>query len=274
MEFKLLVVDDERETTASLAEFLLNQGYKLLLAGSGDEAVAILEREPMDLVVLDLHMPGLAGEDVIRHIKAKHPATRVVVVTGYPERAPGARALGCDALLTKPFAMTELTRILQTLLAQKDEDELRDAFLSHKATGAAPGEPVAQLLFLEPNPVLSDVLAEFFSNAARAEGRYQVYMADTLDRALGLMIGVHPDIALLDLMRFPHPEEAVKALHACEFQPKDYIFCLHSRLPEDERFLESLPSKRWDGNPLQEQGLKELAQLVHRTALEHALVKR
>ncbi len=274
MEFKLLVVDDERETTAFLAEFLLSQGYKLLLAGSGDEAVAIMEREPVDLVALDLHMPGLAGEEVIRHIKAKYPKTKVVVVTGYPERVPGARVLGCDALLTKPFSMKELTRIIESLLAQKDEDELRDSLLGHKAIGATPGEPVAQLLFLEPNPVLSQILADYFSLASRAGGAYQVYMADTVDRALGLMIGVHPDIALLGLMGLPQPEEVVKALHACEFQPKDYIFYLRSRLPEDEEFLAALPAKRWDGNPLQEAGLNELAELVRKTALEHALVKR
>ena len=140
--------------------------------------------------------------------------------------------------------------------------------------GASPGEPVAQLLFLEPNPVLSQLLAEFFALASRAGGRYQVYMAETLERALGLLMGVHPDIVLLDLMGVTQPGEVTRALLACEFQPKDYIFYLRSRLPEDEEFLASLPAKRWDGNPLQEAGLKELAELVRKTALEHSLVKR
>ena len=233
-----------------------------------------MEREPVDLVALDLHMPGLAGEEVIRHIKAKYPKTKVVVVTGYPERVPGARALGCDALLTKPFSMNELTRIVETLLVQKDEGELRDSLLGHKAVGANPGEPVAQLLFLEPNPVLSEVLAEFFGIAAKAGGRYQVYMADNVERAVALMRGVHPDIVLLGLMGLKYPEEVTKTLRACEFQPKDYIFYLRSHLPEDEAFLAPLPVKRWDGNPLEEAGLRELAELVHKTAVEHALVKR
>ena len=104
MEFKLLIVDDEIEVIETLSELFLSLGYHVLGAGSGDEAVAILEREPVDLVVLDLHMPGLPGEEVIRHIKAKAAKTKVVVVTGYPERGAGARALGCDALLTKPFS--------------------------------------------------------------------------------------------------------------------------------------------------------------------------
>lgn len=274
MEFKLLLVDDEWETTAFLKEFLSSEGYQLLLAGSGDEALAILEREPVDLVALDLNMPGLPGEEVIRLIKAKAPNVKVVVVTGYPERVPGARALGCDALLTKPFAMGELTRIVESLLSQKDEEELRDSLIGYKALGATPGEPVAQLLFLEPNPVLSEILAGFFGTPAKAEGRYQVYMADNVDRALALMTGVHPDIVLLGLMGLDEPAEVVKALHGCQFQPKDYIFYLRSRLPEHEEFLTSLSAKRWDGNPLQEAGLKELADLVHKTALEHALVKR
>ncbi len=129
MEFKLLVVDDEREITELLAKFLLGKGYRLLLAGSGDEAVAILEREPVDLIALDLNMPGLPGEEVIRHVKAKHPKTKVVVVTGYPERLPGARDLGCDGCMAKPFALGGLARMIETLLTQKDEEELRESML-------------------------------------------------------------------------------------------------------------------------------------------------
>lgn len=274
MEFKLLVVDDEREITALLAEFLLGHGYRLLLAGSGDEAVAILEREPVDLVVLDLNMPGLSGEDVIRHIKAKALKTKVVVLTGYPEREPGVRALGYDGFLTKPLAIGDFTQMIDSLLVQKDEEELRDTLLGVKAMGATPGQPVAQLLFLEPAPVLSQVLADFFGTTSQSGGTYQVYMAESLEKALAMLLGVHPDIVLLDLMSLQHPGEVARSLLACEFQPKDYIFYLRSRLPDDEQFLASLSAKRWEGNPFEEKGLKELAELVGRTALEHSLVKR
>lgn len=274
MEFKLLVVDDEPKVTEILSQFFLDRGYRVLQAASGDEAVAALEREAVDLMVLDLNMPGMPGEDVLQQVKEKHPKIQVVVVTGFPDREPKVRALGCDGFLAKPLAMDKLVKTIASLLADKDSDEMREIVMGGKVMEASRGEPVAQLLVFEPVLTLSRIIENFFANASMAGGTYKVHMASDETRAIGIMLAVHPDIVLVDLLALDHPGETAKQLLACEFQPKDYIFYLHPHLKEEEEILSALPVKRWEGNPFKEEGLKELADLVRSTALGHGLVKR
>ena len=274
MEFKLLVVDDEPKVTEILSQFFLDRGYRVLQAASGDEAVAALEREAVDLMVLDLNMPGMPGEEVLGQVKKKYPRTQVVVVTGYPDREPKVRALGCDGFCAKPLAMDKLVKTIASLLADKDADEMREIVMGGKVLEASRGEPVAQLLFFEPVITLSRTVEYFFTDHSRAGGAYKVHLASDATRAIGIMLAVHPDIVLLDLLALDHPGETAKQLLACEFQPKDYIFYLHPHLKEEEEILSAMPVKRWEGNPFKEEGLKELAGLVRETALGHGLVKR
>lgn len=274
MEFKLLVVDDEPRVTGVLSEFFTDRGYQVRQAASGDEAVATLTREPADLVVLDLKMPGLPGEEVLRHIRARCPRTKTVVVTGYPDREPAVRAIGCDGFLTKPLGMEKLVKTVAALLADKDTDEIRELIMGGQLEHAAPGQPVAQLLIIEPVITLSNLMEEFFSTPSYAGGVYKVHLAAEAEQAAGILLATHPDMVLLDLLGLDHPAEAAKKLLACEFQPKDYIFYLHPHEPAEEALLSALPAKRWEGNPFKEEGLKELAELVRQTALAHGLVKR
>ena len=274
MEFKLLVVDDEPRVTAVLAAFFLDRGYRVVQAASGDEALAALRREPMDLAVLDLHMPGLPGEAVLRDLRAHWPMTKVVVVTGYPDREPAVRAIGCDAFLAKPLAVEKLVKTLSALLADKDTDELRDLMMGGRSQAAAHGQPVAQLLIIEPVITLAHLLETFFGHPADAGGVYKVHIAADPEQAVGLLLAAHPDLVLLDLLGVDHPAEVAQRLLACEVQPKDYLFYLHPHVKEEEAVLSALPAKRWEGNPFKEEGLKALADLVRRTALEHGLVRR
>ncbi len=275
MEFKLLVVDDEPRVSEVLSEFFMDRGYRVLKAASGDEAISNLERESVDLVVLDLHMPGLPGEEVLRHIKRSAPATKAVVVTGFPDREASVKAIGCDAFFTKPLALEKLVRTVGALLTDKDSDELREIVLGERIREAVPGQPVAQLLIFEPVITLSRIMENFFGNASYCGGTYKVYLASDANQAAGILLAAHPDIVLMDLLGLDdHPSEAAKRLLECEFQPKDYIFYLHPRLKEEEEILESMPAKRWEGNPFKEEGLKTLAELVRSTAIEHGLLKR
>ena len=274
MEFKLLVVDDEPKVTGVLSEFFADRGYRVVQAASGDEALAIMEREPVDLVVLDLNMPGTPGEDVLRRVRANVPKTKVVVVTGYPDREAGVRKIGCDGFFTKPLAMEKLVKTIGALLADKDSDEIREVIMGEKIKEASPGQPVAQLLFFEPALTLGRIIEEFFSDPAMADGTYKVHMAYEVEPTIGIMLAAHPDIVLVDLLGLNHPAETTKQLLACDYQPKDYIFYLHPHHKEEEEILSAMPVKRWEGNPFKEEGLKELADLVRRTALEHGLVKR
>src|SRR4030067_863303 len=83
MKGTILIVDDERNQREILGSILASEGYRTLLAGSGQEALDALERENVDLVLTDLVMPGMTGEDLIDAILAKTPGTPIILNSAY-----------------------------------------------------------------------------------------------------------------------------------------------------------------------------------------------
>lgn len=106
---KILVVDDEPDVADTLKRYLSVRGYQILTAYSGEQALAILETEKVDLVLLDIIMHGLNGEAVAKIIKDKYPDIKVIIVTAHPEagnRIAGNIAL--EGLLVKPCGIEDL----------------------------------------------------------------------------------------------------------------------------------------------------------------------
>lgn len=114
MKRRVLIVDDERNARAALAELLAEEGYVVETAADGEKAVAKLESFAPDLVLTDLVMPGMSGFEVVRRARDGHPERVVVVITGHGERDRAALALaeGASAFLTKPVDFNELTSLL------------------------------------------------------------------------------------------------------------------------------------------------------------------
>jgi len=102
----VLLVDDEdrfRETTKKVLE---HQGFHMILAGSGPEALVNLSKSP-DVVVLDIKMPGMDGHETLERIKALAPDLPVIMLTGHGARPSAQKALakGAYVYLTKPCDM-------------------------------------------------------------------------------------------------------------------------------------------------------------------------
>jgi CheY-like chemotaxis protein len=106
----ILVVDDEPLVQRVNASELRKLGYTVVCAGTGEEAVAYLTDHPVDLVLLDLMMPGMDGVDTYRAIKAVRPAQKAVVYSGFadPAKVREIRDLGAHRILIKPTPVEEL----------------------------------------------------------------------------------------------------------------------------------------------------------------------
>lgn len=102
---RILVVDDDRDFAESMADALLNRGYGVTIALSGEDALAQFDREKPDLVFLDIRLPGIDGVQTFSAMRRRFPEIRVAMMTGYSvkELLDEALANGAWAVLHKPF---------------------------------------------------------------------------------------------------------------------------------------------------------------------------
>jgi len=121
---RVLVVDDEPETRATLAEYLQGKGFEVLQAAGGQEALRRLPEFRPHVVLLDITMPGFSGVETLRRIKALRQETSVVMVSGIEdmETARQTLALGAADYVAKPVDFTYLDSVLENhfLMTQFD----------------------------------------------------------------------------------------------------------------------------------------------------------
>jgi DNA-binding response OmpR family regulator len=122
MKRKILIADDEPNILVSLEYLMQREGFEVLLARDGDEALAQLQAARPDLVLLDVMMPGRSGFEVCQALRAdealKH--TLVVMLTAKGRETDVAKGLGvgADAYITKPFSTRALVQAVRDLLAR------------------------------------------------------------------------------------------------------------------------------------------------------------
>jgi len=115
---RLLIVDDEEICLFTLESNLLSQGYEVICATNGREALSLLEKQSMDLVITDLAMPGMDGIELMRAVKEQYPTLPFIVLTaqGSIESAVNAIKQGALDYLEKPFVPQTLEVVLQRAL--------------------------------------------------------------------------------------------------------------------------------------------------------------
>lgn len=183
MSQTILVVDDKKELRIMVQSYLEEEGFRVVLASDGQEALYVARHEKPDLIILDLMMPNMGGYDFLRAHK-READTPIVILTARLEESDKILGLelGADDFVTKPFSMRELTARVRAVLrrtarAAPQPEVLRVAEVtldrgSRKVS--VENRPV------DLTPSEFDLLAAFLSSPGRAFTR-----AELLDRLQG-----------------------------------------------------------------------------------------
>lgn len=137
MKETILVVDDEASICHSLKAILSDEGYQVLVAGSGEEAVKIVEEEMPQLVLLDVWLPGMDGLETLKAIKKIDPRILVIIMSGHGtiETAVKATKLGAFDFIEKPLSLDKIIILVNnalSLIRLKEENVLLKQKVSHQ----------------------------------------------------------------------------------------------------------------------------------------------
>ncbi|HID94965.1 MAG TPA: response regulator transcription factor [Candidatus Latescibacteria bacterium] len=137
MNEKILVVDDERKITEVVRAYLEKEGYIVLVAGDGQGALDLIERSKPDLVILDLMLPDMAGEEICRRLRQRSdvPIIMLTAKASEEERVKGLM-IGADDYIVKPFSPKELVARVRAILrrVRRDSEALRDRLSFHNGS--------------------------------------------------------------------------------------------------------------------------------------------
>ena len=122
MKFTLLIIDDEKNIREGLAANFEMDGYNVKTAGDGAEGLSFIEKGDIDLVITDLRMPGVSGEEVLKRVTAETPGIPVIILTGHGsiDSAVDAMRHGAYDFLTKPLNLDQLGMIVKRALQNRE----------------------------------------------------------------------------------------------------------------------------------------------------------
>jgi two-component system alkaline phosphatase synthesis response regulator PhoP len=130
---KILVAEDDRDIADLIAHYLHKQGWEAHLVSAGDEALAYTKRQPVDLIILDLMLPGLSGLEICRALRGDKSteAIPIIMVTARTDERDRILGLdiGADDYLAKPFSPNELVARVRALIRRSKRADVSPATL-------------------------------------------------------------------------------------------------------------------------------------------------
>lgn len=271
-DIRILVVDDDKPIVFALEMYFLYKDYSMYTAQTGEEAIELLAKKEPDLVLLDMKMPGVDGIAVLKHIRTRHPDTKVIIITGFEdEYRKLAEKIGVDEFVVKPIALDSLKTTIEDVLKRERilKEPIPKEFLPDTRT------PKAKLLFVESVDMVKGVYCHTFSNPDLCGGQYELDVAKDKDEAISKVNSFEPDLVIIDLDNIRKADELTVEISDLPNRPKDIIIttgCI------DRAEVEELKKKNLNVK-LQEasifagiKGLEKLKSAIRRTALEHDLV--
>ena len=119
---RILVVDDEKAMRESLNDWLKEDGYQVGLAESGNKAIDMARKDPWEVILLDLKMPGMNGLETLKKLKEVRPDAEILMMTAYATVDTAVQAMkeGAFDYLVKPFDPDEVEMLIQKIVAHRD----------------------------------------------------------------------------------------------------------------------------------------------------------
>ena len=129
---EILFVDDEKSVRILVEMSLSRAGYHVTTIAGGEEALALVHERTFDVMLTDLKMPGMSGEELLERVRTVAPDLEVIVVTAYPAFSSAIRAIraGVSDYVLKPFDLNHLELAVRRCLERK---QLRAAAATHRA---------------------------------------------------------------------------------------------------------------------------------------------
>ena len=131
---RILIVEDERDVLDMLQEVLARAGHRVIAAPDGKAGLACFQRQPFDIVLTDLNMPGISGFDLATGIKKINQSMPVLLLTGWAGELKEAEltANGIDCIIKKPFATADLLQALDDLYGARKKTASWPKSVGHK----------------------------------------------------------------------------------------------------------------------------------------------
>lgn len=177
MAKKILVVDDKAELRTLLKAYLTQEGFEVVQAGDGRQALFIARHEKPDLIILDLMMPEMSGYEFMRHY-SREADTPIIVLTAKVEENDKVLGLelGADDYVTKPFSLRELTARVRAVLrrmekSKEESDILRAADIELDRLGR---KVTVGGRFVDLTPSEFEILATLMAAPGRAFSRLEL----------------------------------------------------------------------------------------------------
>lgn len=168
MSFTILTIDDEENIRNGLADNFELEGYNVLQAASGKEGLEIVAKGGVDVIITDLRMDGISGEEVVRQVTTKYPGIPIIVLTGHGsiDDATAAIKAGAFDFLTKPLELEHLNIVVKNALRGKElaeqnkqlKEKLNQRFDSSEMIGKSSELSKVKMLIEKAAPTKASVL--------------------------------------------------------------------------------------------------------------------
>ncbi len=223
----ILIVDDEPNVLWFISKICQPKGYDTLTAASGMEGLRYIQDcgEKIDLLILDLRMPGMGGMEVLKSVRKQLPVLPVLILTAAHEKKEECQKLGVEAFIKKPYSLEELYQRIEAVMERR-QFEKTDVFLGADVI------PSAKILVVDDQREVGEVLsASLFEDAQDMD--FKVQWVASGEEALRISKEFEPDIAIIDIkMPSMWGDELVRRFKAGEGHcPRDFVIYTNTADP-------------------------------------------